>query len=50
MITPDMMPAPLFPDQQAANNAGTTKPRKQRRQPADNILLDVLGAILGKRN
>ena len=50
MITPDMMPPPLFPGQNATFGNPVNPPRAQnRRDPAENILLDVLGAILGKK-
>ena len=50
MITPDMMPPPLFPGQNATFGNPANPPKSQnRRDPAENILLDVLGAILGKK-
>ena len=50
MITPEMMPPPVFPDQGAPADSPTIQRKKPRPQdPAGNLLLDVLGAILGKR-
>ena len=51
MITPEMMPPPVFPDQGTLTDTPAINHKRPRRQePSGNVLLDVLGAILGKRH
>jgi penicillin-binding protein 1A len=50
MITPELMPPPVLPNQGAPTDAPAVNRKRPRQQdPSGNLLLDVLGAILGKR-